>query len=461
MSAPAHHAPRPLGVVLIGPVLMILVPVGTFVVGVSTSSRVAAPFAAVALLHLLVLAAAAWLAVRALRGREAWRPGDLAGPVTLAIGAGLSLFLTLALAHAVGIRGSAVPRLRQGIPLPPDLPYVIAVGLAVAALLTAALAALAPPARGIIGRLRERAARRADAGAGSPRPARDPAPAPVHHATSEADGLLARLLSPITRVLMVLGGLGSLVCLLMFSLTAQDPDTAELLTIGVVLLPALPMVWAVLESLWRLDADLGPVMGALWRTLVGPFVITIVLVIPLLLVSVLPPVRRGFHARHMASIGDGGLVAADASVFAFLGLGALVALGTGMAGGLAVSVAVVIPAVALLRPQQMVAENEMSTDPAHRRRNVAAVRAMAAMIVMIFVFSILMVRYQHGAVPGWAVLLSLLVLVGLAVAVVLLQRVDHEARARSGTSARVENPADPRPRRLRPARDEDGPGGDR
>ena len=90
MSAPAHHAPRPLGVVLIGPVLMILVPVGTFVVGVSTSSRVAAPFAAVALLHLLVLAAAAWLAVRALRGREAWRPGDLAGPVTLAIGAGLS-----------------------------------------------------------------------------------------------------------------------------------------------------------------------------------------------------------------------------------------------------------------------------------------------------------------------------------------------------------------------------------
>jgi Na+/melibiose symporter-like transporter len=116
----------------------------------------------------------------------------------------------------------------------------------------------------------------------------------------------------------------------------------------------------------------------------------------------------------------------------------------------------VIPAVALLRPQQMVGENEMSTDPAHRRRNVAAVRAMAAMIVMIFVFSTLMALYQDGDAPGWAVLLSLLVLVGLGVAVFLLQRVDHAARERSGTSARVENPADPRPSRSLPGRDDDG-----
>ena len=454
MSSAAHHAPRPLGVVLIGPVLMILVPVATFVVGVSTSSRTAAPFVVVALLHLLVLAAAAWLAVRALRGRESWRPGDLGGPVTLAIGAGLSLFLTFALAHAVGIQGSAVPRLRQGIPLPPDLPYVIAVGLAIAALAAAALAALAPLARGLVGHLRQRVARRNAAGSEAHSP--DRAPAPVRYATSEADGLLARLLSPITRVLMVLGGLGSLLCLLVFSLTAQDPDTAELLTIGVVFLPALPMVWAVLESLWRLDEDLGPVMGALWRTMVGPFVITIVLVVPLLVVSVLPPVHRGFHTQHMASIGDGGLVAADASVFAFLGLGALVALATGLVGGLAVSVAVVIPAVALLRPQQMIGENQMSTDPAHRRRNVAAVRLMAALIVMVFVFSILMARYQDDDAPGWAVLLSLVVLVGLVVAVFVLQRVDHRARARSGTSAKVENPADPRPQTLRPDQDDDG-----
>jgi hypothetical protein len=456
MSSVAHHAPRPLGVVLIGPVLMILVPVGTFVVGVSTSSRAAAPFLVIALLHLLVLAAAAWLAVRALRDPGPWRPGDLAGPVTLAIGGGLSLFLTSALAHAVGIQGSAIPRLRQGIPLPPDLPYVVAVGLAIAALLTATLAVLVPPARGALTRLRSRAAQEAAADTGAPRPDDDPAPAPVRPATSEADGLLARLLSPITRVLMVLGGLGSLSCLLVFSLTAQEPDTAELLTIGVVFLPALPMVWAVLESLWRLDADLGPIMGALWRTMVGPFVITTTLVIPLLLVSVLPPVRQGFHAQHMTAIGDDGLVAADASVFAFLGLGALVALSAGLIGGLAVSVVVVIPAVALLRPQQMVGENEMSTDPAHRRRNVAAVRAMAAMIVMIFVFSTLMALYQDGDAPGWAVLLSLLVLVGLGVAVFLLQRVDHAARERSGTSARVENPADPRPSRSLPGRDDDG-----
>lgn len=456
MSTSAHHARGPLGVVLIGPALMILVPAGTLVTGVSTSTRTAGPFVVIALLHLLVLAAAVWLAARALRGREPWRLSDLAGPVTLAIGAGLSLFLTYLLAYAVGIQGSAVPRLRQGIPLPPDLPYVVAVGLAIAALLTTALTVLAPLAHGIVGHLRGLIAHRRAVAERSPHPSSDPEPTPLHFATSEADGLFVRLLSPITRVLMVLGGLGSLGCLLGFSLTAQDPDTAELLTLGVVFLPALPMLWAVLESLWRVDKDLGIVMAAMWRTMVGAFVITFILLVPLLLVSVLTPVRRGFHAQHMASIGDGGLVAADASIFAFLGLGALISLAAGLIGGLAVTVAVVIPAVALLRPQQMISENEMSTDPAYRRRNIAAVRVLAALIVMIFVFSILMARYQDDDAPGWAVLLSLIVLIGLVVAMFLLQRVDHAARARSGTSARVENPADPRPRPQPSEQDDDG-----
>ncbi|AXK46245.1 hypothetical protein [Brachybacterium saurashtrense] len=473
MPSTAHRARRPLGVVLIGPALMVLVPLGTFAVGVSTSSRSAAPFVAIAVLHLLMLTAAAWLTVRALRETERWRPVDLAGPMSLAIGAGASLFLTSALARAIGIQGTAVPRLRNGIPEPADFPFVAAVGLACAVLLGAALSAVVPPMREVLVLLRrclarwrsgqEAAASEGDARSAAGTEARSPdhdsdlAPAPVRYATSERDGILARLLSPLTRVLIVLAGLTSLGCLVVFSLTAQDPRTAELLTIGVTLLPALPMVWAVLESLWRLDESLGTIMAALWRTMTGPFVIAPLLVAPMLLVGALPPVRQGFSAQHMATIGDGGLVAADASVFSFLGAGAAIALAAGVGGGLAVSVAVVIPVVALLRPLQMVAENEMSMDIVHRRRNVAAVRAMAATIVMIFVFSTLMALYQNGQAPGWAALLSLLVLAGLVVAVFFLQRVDHEARARSGTSARVGNPADPRPPRLRPGGDDDGP----
>lgn len=467
MSAPAHHAPRPLGVVLIGPVLMILVPVGTFVVGVSTSTRTAGPFVVIALLHLLVLAAAAWLAVRALRGREPWRLSDLAGPVTLAIGAGLSLFLTFELAHAVGIQGSAIPRLRHGIPLPPDLPYVIAVGFAVAALPTAALAALAPLARGLVERLRERAARRRAAATevaesdapGSHGPGtRAPDPAPVRYATGPEDSGWTRLVSPMTRVLTVLSGLASLACLLLFSLRPFDPDTAELLTIAVIVWPTLPVLWAVVESLWRLDAEIGPIVSSLWRGIAVPILVSVVVFVPLMLVSLLPPIWRGFSTHHVASIGDGGLVAADAPVVVFLGLGALMAMIVGMGGALAANVFVVIPWVALFRPRVMIGENEMSTDPADRRKNVLAVRLMAGMIVMIFVVSILIVLAENGQVPGWTVPVSVAVLVGLTAGTYLLQRVDHKARERSGTSALVPSPFDPPP--AEDDESEDGPTSD-
>lgn len=447
-TGPASSERRPLLVVLTGPILLILVPAVTFLIAASAGNAGALPFAVIAVMHLLALAGAGWLALRGLRGAEPWRAGDVVGPLLIAIGVGGSLVLDLLLADARGIRQGALFRVRHAMPLPEDTPFVLSVALAAAALIAAAVAAVGPAVRDRLQR-RDREGRKSPSG----RPVREPRP--IRYATGPKDSGLTRLVSPVTRVLIVLSGLASLVCLLLFSLRPFDPDTAELLTIAVVFLPALPMLWAVVETLWRLDAEIGPIMNSLRLTMAMPFLVSVVVFVPLMVVSLLPPIWRGFSTHHITLIGDGGLVAADAPVVGFLGLGALTVLGMGMVGGLAASVFVVIPAVAIFRPDVMIGENELDTSPEDRRNNTTAVRLMAGVIVMIFVVSILIVLAGNGEVPGWTVPVSVAVLVGLTAGTFVLQRVDHKARARSGTSARVRSPFDPRPAEF--SESEDGP----
>ena len=439
---------RPLLVVLTGPILLILVPAATFLIAASAGSVGGLPFVVIAVMHLLALAGAGWLALRGLRGREPWRAGDVVGPLLIAIGVGGSLVLDLLLADARGIRQGALFRVRHAMPLPEDTPFVLSVALAAAALVAAAVAAVGPAVRDRLQR-RDREGRKSPSG----RPVREPRP--VRYATGPKDSSLTRLVSPVTRVLIVLSGLASLVCLLLFSLRPFDPDTAELLTIAVVFLPVLPMLWAVVETLWRLDAEIGPIMNSLRLTMAVPVLVSVVVFVPLMVVSLLPPIWRGFSTHHITLIGDGGLVAADAPVVGFLALGALTALGMGMVGGLAASVFVVIPAVAIFRPDVMIGENELDTAPEHRRNNIWSVRLLAALIVMIFVLSICLGLYSQDELPGWPAVVSLLVLVGLLVAVWAMQRVDHKARARSGTSARVRSPFDPKPAEF--SESEEGP----
>lgn len=445
--------PRPTTAVhvVVGLVLLLSAPAGTVLIGRATSSREVWPYLAIGAIHLVLLAVVVPGGIGWFRATRAPRLLDAVPALCVAAGAFLSLGLTLVLAEAQGIRGSALPRLRQGVPLAADLPYLLAVGTAVATLLVVLLSVVlmvrrARSVRDAVGEVRSeltgsmsRLRTRIESG---------PGPQNVTHAE---DGLLSRLLSPVTRLLVVVGAIVSLAALLMFSLTEVDRDTAERLTMVVVFTPAVPMLWAVLESLWRPDEEFGIPMAALYRTIAGPPAIGVIALMPSLLTGLLPPVWTGFSAQHLASIGDGGLVDAGAPVVAFVGFAMLVAAGAGMVGGLVLSVAVVLPVTALFLPGVMVADNELSTRPADRRRNVASVRLLSLLILMIFVFSALIAGAEPGELRFGLAMAALAVLVVLTVAILRTQRVDHEARRRSGHSARVPNPYDP------PPQDEDTP----
>lgn len=446
-AAPSPR-PRPTTAVqvVVGLILLLSAPAGTLFIGRATSSLQAWPYLAIGAIHLVLLAVVVPRGIGWFRATRAPRLLDPVPALCVAAGALLSLGLTVVLAEAHGIRGSALPRLRQGIPLAPDLPYLLAMGTAVATLLVVLLSfvLMVRRVRSVSGAGGE--ARSAVTGSVSRLRTRIEAGPGPQNVTFAEDGLLSRLLSPVTRVLVVVSAVVSLVALLMFSLTEVDRDTAERLTMVVVFTPAVPMLWAVLESLWRRDEELGIPMAALYRTIAGSPVIGAIALTPSLLAGLLPPVWTGFSAQHLASIGDDGLVAAGAPAVAFVGFAMLVAAAVGMVGGLVLSVGVVLPVTALFIPGVMVADNELSSKPADRRRNVASVRLLSLLILMIFVFSALIAGAEPGELRFGLAMAALAVLIVLTVAILRTQRVDHEARRRSGHSARVPNPYDPPPR---------------
>lgn len=439
--------------IVVGLALMVLCPALTLWVASANPSRGPAPYALIGLLYLLFLAYLLAGAVRWVRPTRASQPRDATPLLPVVVGTGLTLGLLLVLATAHGIRGSALPRVlqgvRHGIPLSVDLLYLSACTLALLVLVaTAASGAVlllhAAPVQRALGwaegglqaateRLTAESAAIAEGTAWATPPAR----------TGPSDGYLRRQLSPASRVLLVAGAAVTLGCVLLFSLGDISADTAELLTIVATFAPVPGMAWAVLASLWRRDEEFGVVMGALWRTTTVPVTTAVLCFLPTLVAVLLPPVWQGFAAQQLSAIGDGGLVAPGTPPPGWVGMSALVALAIGMLSGLAISVAVVMPVVAIFMPQVMIVDNQMSTSPEHRRQNTAAVRAITAFVVLTFVFATLITGADPGDVRFWLAIACLVLIVALVAFTYRTQRVDHAARRASGTQALVPNPADP------------------
>lgn len=127
---------------VVGVALLALCPAAVLLAGLTAPARGPAPFAVAVAAHALAVGFLLWLLASWLAPRR--RPGR--GDVVLAVAplpaAAASLLLVLAVAEAQGIRGSAMPRVRQGRPFDADVAYLAAVG-AVLATATAAVLLLA------------------------------------------------------------------------------------------------------------------------------------------------------------------------------------------------------------------------------------------------------------------------------------------------------------------------------
>lgn len=414
--------------IVVAALVLLVVPLLTFAIAVTLGDETALAFALICVVHVLLLVYAGIVTAGQLRARTPPRLVEAVPPLAAFLAALATLGLAQVLADAEGIRTSAVPRLRHGIPLPEDLPFVLSVLLAALAALVA-IAALplmmrrTRTVRALPGRIGEVAGKLGDTAddAGSPRTPRPPV-------TSAKDPLLRRLLSPASRVLLVLGSLAALAGTLVFALAELPQPTAEALTFVIVLCPAPAMLWAVLSSLWRRDAELGILMAALYRTMAVPVLGAIVGLLPAFLAFLVPPVGHGFAEQYRAAVGDSGIIPEGSPLVMFFVLGALLSLLVGMLGGLALSIAVIMPLLTLFRPEQLVGENGLSTNRADRRRNVAAMRLMSLLVILIFVFAILIADADAGEPRfAWA-MVTLAVLVGLTVAIVRLQRKKGDRR---------------------------------
>ncbi|WP_157975618.1 hypothetical protein [Brachybacterium sp. YJGR34] len=410
-------------------------------------------FLGMSALELVLLAAALGRGLSWLRATRATRPFDALPLVILLGGAGAALWFVPTIAGNYGIRGSALPRVRSGtrhgVPLAFDLAYLLAVGLSLATLailaLTAALMILRTHAvrRGLTGgrdRALEAAEQFVDPGTG-----RDKDPAPPRTVTSASDGFLRRNLPPVSRVLMVLGATTSLVCVLVVALARPAPELTETLTEVAVFAPVPAMLWAQLASLWRRDEELGNVMATIYRSVTVPPVVAALCAVPTLLVGLLPPVWTGFAEHTAAVLGENSLARPGAPAPVGAAFGALVATAAGMLGGLFISVFIVMPSIALFRPGLLFGANDLSTEPAYRRANIASVRALSALLVGTFVFAALMATSDPGDARRWWAMAVLLVVALLTAFVWRTQRVDHARRAESGTQSLIPGPHDPRP----------------
>ncbi|WP_377803628.1 hypothetical protein [Brachybacterium sp. GCM10030268] len=440
--------PRPTSAmqIVLGLALAILCPVATLLAAYyapyqSPLGYVAAAVVELPLLIYVLVDGAGWI-----RATRRSRPVDAVPAACALVASGISLFLVLTLAAAHGIRDSALPRLRLGIPLPPDLPYLIALGLVTVTVLIAVLSLLllVLNARDRRSAVQEEPDRSADAmdravegedGTTADEHAEDEGasaavPTGPRVVTRASDGMLRRLVSPGTGILLLLGALASLSATVLITLSGIDDDRAGQVA-WIVPLSAVPApLWAVIESLWRRDEKLGITLAALYRALTLPFVTVGVVLFPSVLVGLLPPVWRGFASRPLGAIDWAGFVTRDVPLPGWVGMAALMALLFGMLGALALTVFVILPLTAAFLPHIAIGDNALSTKPEDHRRNVRAIRALAALIPLVFVFAVLMTNAEAGSVRWWAAMATVVVMVALAVYIRRTQRVDH-ARRRS------------------------------
>lgn len=381
--------------------------------------------------------------------REEVRPGatDFAVALVLLVLGALTLALILLIAGEYGIRGSARPRVLQGIPLSADYPYLISVGVAVAIMLTAAvrlvlLVRRLPSVRAAT----NRAEATADSAAGAVTSALavPAAPRETVAVTSSKDSFWRRLMSPGAWVLF---GVCALLSLPGLWIVAADYDN-DLGLLGFLLffMGAPVTAWACLESIWRRDRELGVLFPAVGRSLL----VGVVTALPIGLldsVFIQLPVFvdrvRSFQRPDEVYEGHYWFPLEGQSILQSAGWDLTVG-GMAMAimAGLFTAVFVVLPVTAFRDPDQFIREQGLSRAPEHRARNAVVVRVFALGLPLAFVVPALLVNSNVDDARRW---------IGIALAVVGViagyyawrnQRVDYATRIARGEPLGVLNPDD-------------------
>lgn len=272
-----------------------------------------------------------------------------------------------------------------------------------------------------------------------------------------------RLFPLSTQILIALAVVFSVACLI---IATGDVNGDSWWSSGFMWAAAIPTAWAVLQPLWRPDPLIPAIFAALLRTIVIPVIVAPIIAIVNSVVILLPPVAQlirnsarpdGWHYYFPA---DSGL-----PIFQTLVLGGLMGIIVAMLLGLALSVAVVLPWVAFLRPREFAKSNQLDTSEENANANSTAGKFFAIMILLVFLIPGLIIFGSRNSVAGdigelwttWTLLFSnperywgdamwmaglALIPIGVITVIVvkLMQRPDHAARAASGTAARGDGP---------------------
>ncbi len=277
-----------------------------------------------------------------------------------------------------------------------------------------------------------------------------------------------------TRILIAVGAIVAVVGVLAEAGDGRGARWwAGVLTIGAA---CLPTAWAVLETLWRPDPALRTPLAALNRSLMVPLLAAPVIALVGAVVVLLPPVSATIAATRTAS-GWHYYFPADqgAPVYQVLFLGGLISLATAILLGAALTVLVVLPAVAFGRPREFADANMLDGSERNAADNRVAGRFFSVLLILVIVIPTAIVIGSRnaraeslGELPGtgWRVFVDpgtywgdgvwalgfVLIPVGIVALVVVAvrQRPDVPRRARAGVSALV-------PSRRNDERPEDEP----
>lgn len=413
--------PRERGAQAAALAIFFLAPGVALLVGILGRPGSPLPFVVVALFHAVVAAYLAWRLVPWARPPRAAVPRDFL--VVLVIpGLVAAWLLVLAIASANGILGSALPRVRSGLADTLDVSYLLALG----AILVAGALALGLILLLSLSGLRFRSPR-------APRVRRERTVRPLTFVTGEDDSYWTRVVSPSTRVLILLGALVAALGVVLALVAGSS--AASLGSLAAVLAPVPAVAWSVTQSLWRPDRGMGVIMAALYRTMVMPFFAAAPLAVVFAVVLAVPPAWRAFETRFTMTASWGGPpLGGDSGLAAWLGLTLFMGVLASLLAGLALSVFVVLPVLAIWRPDHLIADNQMSRDPADRARNVLAVRALGVLLPLVFVVAWLLVTSDQWSAGWWVGIILIPVGLGALVVVRLTQRPDVAARQGDGAS---------------------------
>lgn len=174
----------------------------------------------------------------------------------------------------------------------------------------------------------------------------------------------------------------------------EQPLTMSLYFFGA----ALPTAWSVLRGMWHPDPEINPIMSALLRTVVAPFVsiwpaiITAGITVSLPSTQALIDQSSRPNGWHYTFSPDDGTPLGIA-----MGLGGLMCLIAAMLVGLALAIVVVLPGMAFFKPKVAIEGNMLDTSDETLQTNTIAMRFMAILLVLVFAIPTLIVFGEDEA----------------------------------------------------------------